>query len=412
GTNNWTLDASHIIWTSGGQYIIQSRAKDIAGNIELPSSGNLFTIDYDLPTSVIEYPTNNIWVNNLDEITGIAIDTGGAGLSVVEISIQHSFDDKYWDGRTWTNSEQWLPASGAEQWTFNSSLVQLINGVHCVIHSRAIDNVNNIELPQPGIGINYDANAPKPLSIIINDNAEFTTLPSVTLSLYAEDLESNVTSMSFGTDGESWSDWEPFSTKRTFTFPGEDGEKSVYFRVQDRASNIAEAVFDKITLDTKPPEKSSILINNGDKYTNSDVVSLILFATDELSGVNNISLSYDGIYWEDWVQYKTSKFTTTPSNTGDGNRIVYFRVDDKAGNIAEPVSDMIILDTKPPESLSNIINDGAYETNSTSVSLKLSADDSNSGLYQISFSDDNETWKGWEKYTKTKIYNLPPGDGE
>jgi hypothetical protein len=349
-------------------------------------------------------------VNNLDEITGNAIDTGGAGLSVVEISIQQLFDDRYWDGQTWVSDEQWLPATGAEQWTFNSNLVQFINGAHYVIHSRAIDNVNNIEQPQPGISINYDAEPPKLLSIIINDNDEYTTLPSVTLSLYAEDFESNVTSMSFSTDDVEWSDWEPFSTKRTFTLPGEDDEKIVYFRVKDRANNIAVAVFDKITLDTKPPEKSSILINNGDKYTNSDVVSIILFATDELSGVNNISLSFDGIYWEYWSPYKTSIFSTIPSNTGESNRTVYFRVDDKAGNIAEPVFDTIIVDTTPPEVIMTI-NDGAPETNSTSVILNLEAIDYLSGVCDASFSIDGANWSSWENFTQIRNFVLTGTNG-
>jgi hypothetical protein len=70
------------------------------------------------------------------------------------------------------------------------------------------------------------------------------------------------------------------------------------------------------------------------------------------------------------------------------------------------------VDTTPPTGTIKINNDAAY-TNSTSVTLTLSANDGagGSGLSQMQFSNDNISWSTPEAYATTKTWTLTTGDG-
>jgi len=131
-----------------------------------------------------------------------------------------------------------------------------------------------------------------------------------------------------------------------------DGTKVVYMQVRDAAGNTVNAS-DDIFLDRKAPENLTILINGGASITSSTKVSLSISASDPApaSGLYKMSLREKGGPWGQWIN-----FTTTMSfdlSTGDGTKTVELRVMDRAGNIAGPVSDSIVLDTTPPR-ISNI----------------------------------------------------------
>lgn len=69
-----------------------------------------------------------------------------------------------------------------------------------------------------------------------------------------------------------------------------------------------------------------------------------------------------------------------------------------------------LIDNMPPTG-SIVINQGSPYTNSTSVTLNLSAQDSGSGLDKMQFSNDNIIWSGPEPYAATKTWPLSPGYG-
>ena len=419
GGTEWTYDSSSVKWTSGGRYIIQSRSTDNNSNVELPGTGNVFSIDKESPISTIEIPKDNVWLNKFDIISGISIDPGGAGIKKVEISIFCTKDNNpwdgsnenntYWSGTTWTSNENWLPVKGTAQWLVDTSDIPWSSGNHYLIRSRAVDILDNMEVVDSGKTIMFDNQPPEMLDIFINKGDEYTSATIVTLSLNANDIDSGISQMSFCSDGSDWSSWESYTTERNFTLPLIDGEKNVYFRVQDNVGNIAEPIFDTIVLDTTPPEELNIVIEENVMYTNKNHVKLDLYAIDDGSGLNRMSFSYNGIDWLTWESFRNIKqISLLP---GDGEQTIFFRVTDKLDNIAKPVFDNIILDTTPPHSLSIKINNGAYETNSTLVTLQLNALDNISGLGEISLSSDGETWSAWENFTWIKSYNLTPGDG-
>jgi hypothetical protein len=96
---------------------------------------------------------------------------------------------------------------------------------------------------------------------------------------------------------------------------------------------------------------------------------------------------------------------------GSNNTIEYWSTDN-AGNEEFPHSILtgIKLDKTAPTG-SIIINNGAASTNSTEVSLALSANDPISGLAQMRFSNDGQHYSGWQPYGSSASWILTNGDG-
>ncbi len=418
GTLIWDFDSSAVVWRSGEQYIVYSRATDKTSNIEVPGNGIIFNIDKVPPVSTITIPSHSAFLNNLDTITGTSKDFDRSGVDTVEICIKQTYGDIYWDGSAWLALETWLDVVGTKEWYFEANDVRWVTDTYYTIFSRATDNAQNVEHPGIGNTFMYDDKIPE-LSIYIDNNNSYTNSINVEISLFAHDSGSGVSLMACSSDNITYTLWEPFNSTALFNLPQGDGEKYVYFIVNDRAGNIGEPAFDSIILDTTPPENLSIIINDDDKYTKSNIIRLNLYAVDTLSGISNMSLSYDGNNWfnkESYKIMKTISLTTVAgegiNNNIDGEKTVYFRVRDHAGNIAEPVFDTIILDTTPPYSLSILINNGSPETNSTEVLLDLTALDAMSGVHMMKFSYDGINWSSWENYSQKRIFDLPPNDGE
>jgi hypothetical protein len=212
-------------------------------------------------------------------------------------------------------------------------------------------NVKNYE----SISLKLDITIPRDLSIVINDGGEYTDDEDVRLTLDAEDDLSGVEDMSFSFDGKKWSGWEEFDTTKKISIPPDDGNSTVYFRVRDNAGNIAQAT-DSIILDTTPPSSLYISINSDDFQAKSTSVNLTLNAKDDSSDVYQMSFSNDGMTWSDWEPFaKLVQYTLTP---GDGGKTVYFRVNDRLGNVAEYVSDSILLNTTPVKPSGNGVPNG------------------------------------------------------
>ncbi len=393
-----------------GVWFWMVRTKDNDGDWSDFSASWMITIDTKAPSSEITIPNNNGFYNRLNTISGMAIDSiDGSGIDIVEISIKQFNKNKYWDGNGWNSNEHWLPTIGINPWSYDSSDVQWSSDTQYTIRSRAIDVAGNLEIIEVGTTIMFDDQLPVNLIISINDGESYANSFAVLLSLNSEDFGTGVSQMAFSTDGKSWTDWEQFDTTKYFDLPEGDGEKNIYFKVQDHCGNTAEPVTDSIILDTTPPKDLSIVINNDDEFTNLEIVTLSLDAIDHLSGINDMSFSIDGIIWTNWEEFNSRKSMTIPSE--DGELTIYFRVRDSAGNIAA-ASDTIIMDTTKPDTLSLSINNGAAQTNSTTVELQLNALDDTSGVYQMAFSSDGGFWYDWENFANIKAYLLSTGDGE
>ena len=94
-----------------------------------------------------------------------------------------------------------------------------------------------------------------------------------------------------------------------------------------------------------------------------------------------------------------------------GNTLEYWSIDiDGKEESPHNLLTQIKLDKTSPTGLIQPFNGSTY-TNSTKVYLKLSANDTVSGVSQKRLSNDNNSWSDWEPYTNSKSWNLQPGDG-
>ena len=164
----------------------------------------------------------------------------------------------------------------------------------------------------------------------------------------------------------------------------------------------------EIKLDKTAPS-GSVAINNGAGYTNSTSVTLNLTANDATSGISEVRFSNDGVWdTEPWEPLTSTKNWILPP--GDGVKTVYYQIRDNAGLTSTAYSDTITIDTVAPVG-SILINGGDTYTTSTSISLTLTASDDDSGINQVRFSNDGNSWSTWENPTSSKSWTLTSGDG-
>jgi hypothetical protein len=343
GIENWYYDTSLITWTQNTHYRIYSRVTDFASNVGIPTNVTIFQFDFEEPISMIDNPGNNLFLNKLNTVTGTAQDTGGSGLESVMVGIERLSDKKWWNAfsNNWVDDFVPITSNGLNQWTFDSSNVTWTTDSEYNIYSIASDYANNIESNHKSIKFMFDDKQPT-ISIKINNDEVFTNSKLVTLNLSAIDTGSGVSQIAFSNDNSEWTSWEPFLEIKTFEVPDIDGNKTIYYKVKDRAGNIAKES-DFIILDTTPPHSLMITVNNGSKKTNSPNVTLDLSAIDDLSGLDEFLISLNRVNWIGFEPH--SKVTRFYLPDGDGEYYIYFQASDRARNRAEPIYCRIELNT-------------------------------------------------------------------
>jgi hypothetical protein len=230
-------------------------------------------------------------------------------------------------------------------------------------------------------------------------NGWFTS--DVDVALFANDDISGVEKTEYSFDNITWT---TYSTSFTIT---NEGTLTVYYKSIDKAGNVERIENDTIKIDKIIPS-GSINLNNGDAWTTSNAITMTLTATDVTSGVCEIRFSNDGVWdTEPWEAFSPTKAWTLTQ--GDGTKTVYCQIKDIAGLVSVTYSHTIILDTAPPQG-SIKINDGIAYTATTAITLTLSATDATSGVAEMRFSNDNNTYLEWQTFTTSKIWILQDGD--
>jgi hypothetical protein len=301
-------------------------------------------------------------------------------------------------------------------------------------HIRAADNAGNWNRTAVTYGpVGIDTTPPDFLSLAINGGDEYTNNGLVTLSVTAADGAhgSGIAQMAFSNDGDWWSDWEPYSPNRSgwdltngvFGGNGTDGPKTVRAKVKDAMGlEIApdKRARDGIFLDRAAPGDLGIVINDGAEWTNSSNVSLALAAKDPdpASGLGNLSLSNDGLQWSGWLDWNGSAGWSLTKGAGgtdsDGNKTVYFRARDRAGNIGGPEKASISLDRRAPGELSILIDSGAEYTNDTDATLTIDGADPDQGSQtsDMTLANSEPALGAWETFSRTRTgWSLTTGAG-
>jgi len=123
-----------------------------------------------------------------------------------------------------------------------------------------------------------------------------------------------------------------------------DGRHIVTVRAVDNAGNHMDGTVE-VSVDREAPVGVSVIINGGRETAGGRRVRLTVAAQDYHSGPAQMCFSPDGAFYSDWEPFSSARNWTLPP--GGGEKTVYVRVRDAAGNEARAASATIVY--KPPE---------------------------------------------------------------
>jgi hypothetical protein len=271
-TEQWEPPATSRSWTlqgGDGPKKVYFQVKDCAGRISMTYSDTII-LDTQTPT----------W--------GILINDNATYTTSTSVSLNFSDVDKirYSNDGIW-DEEQWEPPATSKSWTLQGG-----DGPKKVYY-QVKDGTGRISMTYSDTII-LDTQTPTG-SIIINDDDEYTTSTSVSLTLTYIDLSSDVDKIRYSNDG-IWDteQWEPPVTSKSWTLQGGDGNKTVYYQVKDGAGSISMTYLDTVILDTQTPTRS-ITINDNATYTTSTSVSLTLTYIDQMLTRSGTVMTVSGI---------------------------------------------------------------------------------------------------------------------
>jgi len=393
-TANWSLSSGtqgQIGWNdtdSDGILDIVDTFPDTTLNPCIPDPINNATLVYTGSVTEVPHPNNNPWYWNTGRNITINAITG----------VQFRIDYSAWVDATATDG---VFDEAVEDFTFTTP--SLSAGTH-TIETRGANSVGNAEMSYSSDTVtieDFDAPATN------HDYDGLWRTTDFTINLTTTDDISGVDETYYkinnGTTKNVSIDGQP-------TITTESANNTLEYWSIDNADHeeLPHKMLTGIKIDKTAPT-GSITINITHVYTTSTSVTLILTATDEISGVYLIRFSNDGIWnTEPWETPSSTKVWTL--RIGDGTKNVYYQIRDNAGLVSETYSDSIILDTTSPAG-SIAINGGASYTSTNTVTLDLSATDATSGIAEVRFSNDNTTWTPWEAYTASRTWTLTNGDG-
>jgi hypothetical protein len=156
------------------------------------------------------------------------------------------------------------------------------------VYVQLRDKAGNIS-PVGDASIILDQTPPANGYLRINDGAKFSNDPQrrVRLHLIIDDAAQMQLSNNSSFPNAKW---EPYTeTTRWILDPGADGTRTVFARFRDAAGNISETYSTSIVQDVTPPDRASVTINNGERFTNQKEVVLSIEGRSADSAINTNS---------------------------------------------------------------------------------------------------------------------------
>ncbi|MDO8663128.1 MAG: dockerin type I domain-containing protein [Candidatus Omnitrophota bacterium] len=193
-----------------------------------------------------------------------------------------------------------------------------------------------------------------------------------------------------------------------------EAQRTVYVKFKDKAGNWSNVYSDTIMLVPLPPT-TTFSKDEGSNWRNTSLTFALTSVDSSGAGVDKIYYSIDG-------SSPSILYTGPVTFSKEGIYDVKFYAVDKLGQ-AEPIKsalkyDYIIIDKTPPQKGSIKINNGSQHTNSRSVVLDLSAEDSLTGMSEMQNSNENANWdnpkdyrSGPRDYDTQRNWSLTLGDG-
>lgn len=336
---NWTAynfaGVQVVTVTDIGITPVYARIIDSASNESIVSKNIL--IDTTPPSVPVINLSSETWTNNLSfSLTNIADNLSGVSKT------QYKIGNDIW-----------------KDYTTDSVVINANGQVN--ISAKAIDNVGNESSIATAVGF---MSTDKPTGVItINDNAPRMAGSTLTvlLDITASTALTNVNSMMISNNSDfSGAVWENFESQRNWNVTTGFGEKTVYVKFRDEASNVSDVYSDTIlrlatNVNINNP-KSNIghLINQRPKIiTNADD----FYSEYQIQISNNFEFDVNGIIIDDisssvdtgWgkinAPYNGINYYEPTTDLGDGTKYIRFRI--KEDDLWSLWSSLTILKIEP-----------------------------------------------------------------
>jgi len=231
GTIKWYTATGATSWKfkwplpKDGNYTIQSKATDKAGNVESPVYSVSVLVDKTKPTATIIPLASTTLSGTSVTISGTASDAG-SGVNNVQIGITPRGSIK----------TTWYPASGATSWSYTWTLPT--DGKY-IIKAMATDNGGNTKTTA-AVRVTVD-NAPPTVSITVPVNNKVLEGTTATISGKASDSGSGVKNVQVGiTPSGGTAIWYTASGTTVWSYKWPlpaNGSYTIQARASDRADN-------------------------------------------------------------------------------------------------------------------------------------------------------------------------------
>ncbi|MEM1137274.1 MAG: hypothetical protein AAGI07_15655, partial [Bacteroidota bacterium] len=278
------------------------------------------------------------------------------------------------------------------------------------------DNVGN----QSAIvtdNILVDTKPPANGLILINNGSKYTRkFNDVHLKILATDAKEMIIDNDSTFKNGKWVGYS--SAVPSWLVEDIDGIKQVFVKFRDEALNVSKVYSDDIILDKTPPKNPFVRIASehssfdslaGHSIISNDakVVNLQINADSaDYMMVSNIS-SFYGAKWE---KYKSKIENWELGGSNDGERTVFVKFRDRAGNISEVAFDKASVDTQAPVDCRVIIDNNTEFCTDTDRNVKLQLFARGANFMMIS-NDPNFANASWESYNTDINWQLSDRDG-
>ncbi|EOD9039012.1 Ig-like domain-containing protein [Enterobacter hormaechei] len=386
GGATWTdVSVSGLSWTyvdgrtlADGDYNYQLRVIDDAGNISATTS-QVVTIDTVAPdaskTIAIDSISDDTGLSSSDFITNDTSLTlhGSLGATHAQISID--------GGVTWQNvivtGNSWYYVDGRtlgnQTYDYYVRVVDAAGNVGASAHQQVtVDTV----APDAAITVTVD-------NITVDtgfDNNDFlTSSTSYTLNgtLGAElgageyvqvSMDGGTTWVYATVSGTRWS----YNDTRTLA----DGDYRYQVRVVDQAGNVGATTTQDVTVDTQAPQYGITIdsISEDTGQSGSDFITMDTSLTingslgSALASDERVQISLDGgNTWIDTTVTNQRWSYTDTRDLADGDYTYQVRIIDQAGNVGSTSSQVVTVDTTPPDTVGTVVSytDGEGERTGT-----------------------------------------------
>lgn len=226
--------------------------------------------------------------------------------------------------------------------------------------------------------------------------------------LFEGTASASAVTLEISTDGGQT--WQSQSASVNWSYnwnvPGVDGRYPILVRTIDAAGRVQSPPAQTFVIIDRTAPTGLLLINNDAVLTNILTTTLTISTPD--ADADNMRFANDGVSYSNWTDLSPNY--TWLLTGGDGLKTVTGQVQDWAGNISEPFTDTIILDTTAPSGGCDIDDDNGY-VNIPDVTLSLWFSDTN-GVDAMQIRNVGDDWGSWISYTNSISWTLPTGDGQ